>query len=581
MKCRFDMQITLPQNSLYHHEQTVTFEKVTALIGENGAGKSSILQSIFNNRLLESGYFHNKKIVCFSSGQNEKYSKSFSEYLAKERQANRGLNLGCCYYDKSWSSLLIFIATMMKQGFVRNFLTNKDYVDLSADGNDDISSTLKVNIRVEKPYVNRVNDALKEEENGKENTFRTSGYHQTLESFIRTIIDNDYEFEEPIKSNMISLSSDNFFNPSFANPEKQFFEPIITFFTQAADNDYFFDKQSMQLIFKNELTLNDLSDGEYQILFLYALLDLFDSEETLFLLDEVDSHLHYKNIENLWSALHAIQGHTLTTTHLVDSIIQNGLDSLKIVDRGAIKEEEEKTKALLERLSALSKMSAVKFEICCHFDHIALMDDYNDWLIFLALVRRKGLNADLLACVKPIKQTSSYGNINEKFGKAKFDWVTSLLSADSDKQTKNLFLICDRDNAEIEFKQDGVSVTGHNEIITETKKGHQRLGLHLLAWRRREIKNYLLSHTALSYHGLLKNINNDKIAPIDYLKADDPADNDTIRKLDVKAVISQIIDTKGVGLDKHKLDSYINQIPPTEISEDIDNMYNFIVSKLP
>lgn len=578
------MQIILPQNSLYHNEQTTIFEKVTVLIGENGAGKSSILQSIFNNRLRDSGYFHHKKIVCFSSGQNEKYSKSFSEYLAKERQANRGLNLGCCYYDKPWSSLLIFIATIVKKGFVRDFLTKKHYVDLSANGNDDISTTLKVNIRVEKAYINRVNDALKEEENGIENTFRTSGYHQTLESFIHTIIDDDYEFEAPLKNHMISLTSDNFFNPSFAISESQFFEPIITFFTQAADNDYFFDKKSMQLIFKNNLSLNDLSDGEYQILFLYSLLDLFDSEETLFLLDEVDSHLHYKNIENLWSALHNIKGHTLTTTHLLDSITAplNSFENLKIVDKGMIKEQD-KIKTIIERLSVLSRMKSIQFDVCCKLKHIVLMDDYNDWTIFLALAKRKGMNTELLSDLHIIKQASSYGSINETLGKAKFSWINSLLSSESEKKTKNIFLICDRDEAKINFNHDGVSVSGkeYTKIISQIKNNNKEINVHFLAWKRREIKNYLLSYTALSEYNLLKNINNDEIAVKDYLKADDPADNKAIRDLDVKILIKQIMDSDSVGLDKHKLELYVNQIPPTEISEDIENMYNFIVSQLP
>lgn len=578
------MQITLPKNNLYHNEQTVTFEKVTALIGENGAGKSSILQSIFNNRLLDAGNFDDKKIVCFSSGQNEKYSKYFSEYLAKERQANRGLNLGCCYYDKSWSSLLIFIATMTGRGRVRVFLVNKNYIDQSSNTIDDMSSTLKVNIRVKRPYVNRVRDALKDEEEGKEETFRTSGYHRTLESFIRTIIDEDYEFEAPLKNQRISLTADNFFNPSFADPEEQFFGPIITFFTQAADNDYFFDKQSITLSFKNDLTLDDLSDGEYQILFLYALLDLFDSNKTLFLLDEVDSHLHYKNIEHLWSALHTIKGYALTTTHLLDSITAplNNFENLKIVDKGTIKEED-KMRAIFERLSSLSRMKSVQFDVCCKLKHIVLMDDYNDWAIFLALAQQKGLNTSLLSAVQVIKQASSYGSINETLGKAKFDWVTALLSSESEKKTQNLFLICDRDEAQIQFNQNGVSVSGkeYTQIISKIKKGNRDLNVHFLAWQRREIKNYLLSYTALYNYDFLKDINNDEIAAKDYLKENDPADNKTIRDLDVKTLITNVIDTDGVGLDKDKLNAYINQIPPVEISDDIENMYNFIVSKLP
>ncbi|MFJ5456340.1 AAA family ATPase [Pectobacterium sp. CHL-2024] len=575
------MQITLPVNNLHNSSQIVTFEKVTALIGENGAGKSSILQSLFHDRLFEGGSLHHKKVVCFSSGQNEKYSKYFSDYLTKERQANRGLNLGCCYYDKSWSSLLIFIATMMKEkGRVRFFLANKNYIEQSENEKEDISSTLRVSIRVEKTYVNRVQDALKEEESGDENTFRTSDYHRTLESFIHTIVNDDYEFEVPLTNQFISLKYDNFFNPSFSNSDEKYFEPVVTFFTQAADNDYFFDKQSMQLTFKNNLTLSDLSDGEYQILFLYSLLDLFDSEETIFLLDEVDSHLHYKNIENLWVALHSIQGYTLTTTHLLDSITaqSNNFNNLKVVDKGVIKEDE-KIKALFERLSALSRMKSIQFDVCCKVENIVLIDDYNDWKIFLALANKKELDISLLSCVNVVKQTSSYGSVNEIFGKAKLDWVRLLLLSESEKRTKNIFLICDRDEAPLQFKTDCVSVSGKNDIISEVNKNHKNLGVHLLSWNRREIKNYLLSYTALSHYGFLEYINNNDMAKTHHLKKDDSSDNEAIKNLNVKKLITKCIDSEGVGLDVDKLNLYVSLIPSSEISADIESMYNFIVEK--
>ncbi|MBS5199869.1 MAG: AAA family ATPase [Acinetobacter sp.] len=257
--------------------------------------------------------------------------------------------MGCCYYDKTWSNILIFIATMIKNGYVRKFLSSKNYIDESFDKRDDITTTLNISIRVEQVYVNRIQDALKEEERGDGNTFRTSPYHLTLESFIHSIVDNNYEFDEPLLSK-IKLSYENFFKPNFVESDENFFDSIITFFTQAADNDYFFDKPTAQLNFKNDLFVSDLSDGEYQILFIYALLDLFDDEDTLFLLDEVDSHLHYKNIEQLWAALHSIKGYTLTTTHLLDSITSplNSFDNLKIVDKGII-HEDRKIRAIIER----------------------------------------------------------------------------------------------------------------------------------------------------------------------------------------------------------------------------------------
>ncbi|MCC7866264.1 ATP-binding protein, partial [Escherichia coli] len=207
-------------------------------------------------------------------------------------------------------------------------------IDVSDDKNDDISSKLTLTVRVNSAYVNRVKMALAQEEQSIENTLRYSAYHRTLESFINNIVNADYDFESPLEAQEILLTHSNFFNPSFEEAEDSFFDPIITFFTQAADNDYFIIKPSLQLEFKNNIELNDISDGEYQVLFLYSLLDIFDSPNTLFLLDEIDSHLHYKNIELLWHRLHSINGYAITTTHLLDSITatDNDFKNLKIVD---------------------------------------------------------------------------------------------------------------------------------------------------------------------------------------------------------------------------------------------------------
>ncbi|EBQ8806911.1 ATP-binding protein [Salmonella enterica subsp. enterica] len=576
------MQIMLPKNTLHDKEQDVFFEKVTALIGENGAGKSSVLQSVFINCLTKK-YLPETKVVCFSSGQNEKYSTYFSDYLSHERQANRGLNLDCCYYDKSWSKLLIFISTICKpDGIVRNFLYEKGYIDVSDDKSDDISSKLTLTVRVNSSYVNRIKMALSQEEQGIENTLRYSAYHRTLESFINNIVNADYDFESPLEVQEILLTHSNFFNPSFEAAEDSFFDPIITFFTQAADNDYFIMKKSLLLEFKNNIELNDISDGEYQVLFLYSLLDLFDSANTLFLLDEVDSHLHFKNIEILWHRLHNINGYAITTTHLLDSITanENSFKNLKIVDKGKIKEDD-KIKTIIDRLSILTRIKDVQFEVCCKLENIVLMDDYNDWTIFYALAKKKGLDVSKLDNLHAIKQSSGYDNLSQKFAQPKLEWIESLLNINSAKKVKRIFMICDKDEAPITYQKDGVQVNGSEYSKKITMLGNKyKLKIYLLAWQRREIKNYLLSYTALSHHGLIGQVNNGDLPANCFLKGNNSGDNPAISRLNVKPYITKIIDSDGIGLDKPKLYPYIDLIPPNEISNDIENMYNFWVEKL-
>lgn len=410
------MELTLAPNPLHDQPQILNINKVATLIGENGSGKSSILQSVFEERLNKRAH-HHLNVVCFSSGQNENYSEKFGIYLKRERQAGRGLGLECLYFDKPWSKLLIFLATATKRsGKVRSFLRERGYVTESVLAGDDQTTCLKCAFKIDKNYVNRVQDALKREESGEVDTIRNTPYFRSLDSFINTFVSNDYEFEQSLRKRTIEIPASRLIDVSFdyprqpqageegieageANAQAQniAFDPEVSFFTQAADNDYFIDKQGYKLDFKDGIELDQLSDGEYQLLFLYALIDLFDAPNTLFLFDEADSHLHYKNVEKLWSLLHSIQGHAITTTHLLDSISakENRIEHLKVVEQGRINEDN-KIKQLISRLSVLSRAKSVEFEVCGKLPNIALLDDYNDWVIFTKLAVKKGLDLSLI-----------------------------------------------------------------------------------------------------------------------------------------------------------------------------------------
>lgn len=598
------MELNLAPNLLHRQVQTLTIDKVATLIGENGSGKSSILQSVFEQRLAGRDH-ENLKVVCFSSGQNENYSEKFSVYLKRERQAGRGLNLDCFYFDKSWSKLLIFLATAIKRnGKVRSFLVEQGYVNESQPDKDDLSTTFKCAFKVDKNYIARVQDALKREERGESDTLRATPYFRSLESFITNLISREYEFEEPLRKRTVDLTANGLIRVSFDYPRQLQagddeaeagepnaqamsvnWDPEVAFFTQAADNNYFIDKPRCQLIFNNNIELDQLSDGEYQLLFLYALIDLFDTENTLFLFDEADSHLHYKNVEKLWALLHSIKGNAITTTHLLDSISakENRIEHLKVVEKGRISEDN-KIKQLINRLSVLSRAKSVEFEVCGKLPNIALLDDYNDWIIFTKLAARAGLDINQLAAVHAMKKSSSYATANETFAKGKIDWLHGLSKIESPLITTQIFMICDRDEAALDWNAaNGVQVNGqvYRELLSAIRWPQgMRVTPYLLAWKRREIKNYLLSYTVLAHHNLLGQINNGDIAQCNHLQPSNPGDNDDIRRLSVKDIINPLINTDGEGLDPVKLQAYIDLIPPAEISEDITNMYNFIIGKL-
>jgi len=592
------MELTLAPNPLYAEPQTLQFDKIATLIGGNGSGKSCILQSIFDAKLSKSD-FDDLRIVCFSSGQNENFSQRFSTYLRRERRTGEILSLECFYFDKSWSKLLIFIATCLhSNGKVRGFLRNNGYVEeqrVTETQQEDVSSRLTIKFKVDKNYVGQVKRALKDEESGEMNTLRSTPYFRSLTSFIATNVDPDYDFDGSLSKRVVELSAESLFDASYtaARPAQEEGEgiaisgvednPTVSFFTQAADNDYFIDKTSIKLKFIGDLELDQLSDGEYQLLFLYALIDLFDDENTLFLLDEADSHLHYKNIEHLWQMLGQLDGRAITTTHLLDSITANDFHAIKVVERGRICEED-KLKQLINRLSILSRATSVEYEVCAKIPHMALLDDYNDWEIFLRLAARKGLNSALLDSVYAFKKSSSYANENESFGKAKIQWAKNLSKVECNIETAQVFLICDRDEATLDIDPStGVKVRGA-QYRDQINGIHWPRGVaasvHLLAWKRREIKNYLLTTTALIHHNKLNEVNgNGKLGPDFHLTVNNPGDNDGIRHLAAKEIIDPLINGQN-GLCSEKLQAYIDLIPPEEISEDIENMYNFIEGKL-
>jgi AAA15 family ATPase/GTPase len=106
------ISLPLPGNALHPETQILDFEKIATFIGGNGSGKSSILKSIFDEKLKPgSNLYEDYKVVCFSSGQNESYSERFAHYLNTERANKRALSLDCFYYDKSLAKLLIFLST--------------------------------------------------------------------------------------------------------------------------------------------------------------------------------------------------------------------------------------------------------------------------------------------------------------------------------------------------------------------------------------------------------------------------------------------------------------------------------------
>ena len=620
------MELKITNKTLCTEPQSMNLTKLATLIGENGSGKSTILRTIFDEGLKNKG-FNNHKLVCFSSGQNENFSELFGDYLNSERRANKSLSLDCFYYDKSWSKLVIFLATATKQnGFVRGFLLKHGYIDVSEEFSEDITTELSIKVKVDSAYISRVKMAIEDEIKGNPDTLVSSPYHRTLESFIDVKIPDDFDFEQPLSPVEITLMESDFSRISFENDDSSYFDPIVTFFTQAADNNYFIIKDTLLLRFKHGIELNDLSDGEYQILFLYALLDLLDSENTLFLLDEADSHLHYKNLEHFWSVLRGIQGKAITTTHLLDSISNSGIENIKIVNSGKIYSPEESNE-LVKRFETLSNILEAKLKILSFYENVVLMDNENDWEIFKLLVKRKlGNTQEKMEAIDDsfkkfaiVGKESGWDSHTSTLAKSKNLWVENFKAFVNGyhAKTKNIFLLCDRDNLPLtSIGNDKCTLLVNDSGLNKFEK-REPFQTHVLAWKRREIKHYLLSYSALGEKRdalnnfdvltrpafLYQNCSGDYLQKLDdgnlytalvelekghkekrvrYLI---PEYNDSLASLSsntVKPILANFIEQhieEPKGFNLKMANSFVNDIPACEISEDIVEMYKFLVGK--
>ena len=599
------VSLPLPANALYDHPQQLEFDKIATFIGGNGSGKSSILKSIFDEKLkLNSTLYEDYKVVCFSSGQNESYSERFAHYLNTERANKRALSLDCFYYDKSLAKLLIFLSTTSDHnGLVRTFLRQNNYV-IESEFDEDESTKLSFDVKVDKAYIEQVKQAGKEEAIGNSDVITNKAYHQTLENFIHTLIDQSYDFSDSIALKTVHLTQNMISKVSFEADETSSFDSKIMFFTQATDNDYFIVKSSTKIEFlkvnelqdgsNKTLRLEDLSDGEYQLLFLYSLVDLFDRENTLFLFDEADSHLHYKNINNLWGVFKELKGKVITTTHLLDSISKSGIKKIQVIENGKIRLGE-KINYLASRLTDLSEINNAQLKVMSLAENIVFIDDEDDWEIFTLLaIKRLAKNQDEIIQMHDffnkfivIKQESGYEKNAQVFGDKKLKRLENFTNylEGHPHNTKNVYLICDRDEFSLKnIGTDKCKLLIQNNGIKKFNKS--KLTSHLLSWKRREIKHYLICPSPLRED--IDELNDIlDLGSRTKLVVGSSGDYSTDGKYNTKLaslesdLIKNLIDPYikiNTGFCAIKVKEFINSIPKAEISEDIVNMYNYLVA---
>ena len=163
------MILEVPRHKSCIKDQTIDLNSnILTLIGSNGSGKSSILESIFNNYSFSDDY----KVIAFSSGQNESFSEIYKNLKNKNKKYiidDEENIIDTFYFTPKWSNLLIFFSTaLISNGLVRNFLKEKGLVEefqkIKDDKVIDINSKLYFELRINQKYLDVIEKSLKKEE---------------------------------------------------------------------------------------------------------------------------------------------------------------------------------------------------------------------------------------------------------------------------------------------------------------------------------------------------------------------------------------------------------------------------------
>ena len=279
------------KSKISENTQTINVNNgITTFIGGNGSGKSSILEAIFEKYIEDDNF----RVICFSSGQNELFTELFNKHKQTNRKYLRERNepIQSFYFNNEWIKLLIFWSSIFKEnGLVRTYLKEKGYIEVDNLG-DDISSRLDFRFRVRKNNVLNIRREIEKEELGnnendegyelQENLLRKTEFHETLEKIIYAfVIDFDFQNNDNLVKRWLTFDSKKAFEVFTHKNVNKLFS-----FWALATNGWLSNSElsEFNLRFKNNIQFKHLSDGEYQILSTYAIIDLFDNENTIFLL---------------------------------------------------------------------------------------------------------------------------------------------------------------------------------------------------------------------------------------------------------------------------------------------------------
>lgn len=363
---------------------TIDFEAGNGLTGNNGSGKSNVLEAI-------SGIFHDlfkgknsRKIKCDyklaytlneaeckieqTDGFLRCYGPKFKrrEYFIEENAPNNIIGLYSGEEDRLWTSFyesyykayIKRIKINQHQERMRLMLINKYYwnvalLTLLLSSNETlkpfiendlgITSIAKIELKFNFKYFDDVNELLKTFID-RINPDRKNKIEYSLEDLRNNIFFSVLTDEN---SGMLVDEHENKLLAENGVTDTEVFQNL----TQAYMPKNKKIIRDIIIRIDDDITVEQLSEGEKKLILVKAVLEILSDEKTLVLMDEPDAHLHEVRKKNLYSMMGEYPNRQIViATHsptFIDVADQNQIKMLKLNDSGkAMLYEEEKLEAI-------------------------------------------------------------------------------------------------------------------------------------------------------------------------------------------------------------------------------------------
>ncbi len=379
-------------------------------------------------------------------------------------------------------------------------------------------------------------------------------------------------FTELFDSQLFTSIDDN------ANPVNKFFQ-MLQVLSIGGSRTKFIPLEHAKITFSRNngvIDLHALSDGEFQILINSAILDLFDGERSLFLLDEVDAHIHPTMVRKVWSSFENVQGHAFTTSHNLLTISNSEYNRIIFLEDGTIISDTSKKVKLVDDICGTLFGAPIWKSLLYTIENLVLIDGLGDWEVFKALIQKIGidfipLEHDLLV-IERSSGTDKRSRENLEIPKVNF--VKEMIEIAersnierSQIKLKNIFLLCDSDSYVCPQNKlrNGLDIKKHNDL--------RGFNVHSIVWNRRNIESYLISPAARSSYdnapattfawGNLENFGS---------LTESLLTQERMQRVDCKTTVRSFIGA--TGFDKARMLEYVGRMNNDEIDPYLSLVFN-------